>query len=149
MKGIMKNFALVFFVGFAAMAVALGYGSIAGEILIQNAAIVALRAFGAGAMITGMAMWIVLLRDEAGKPGLNPLLAFLLLVSMLLLLTNLFIPGNSYAFLLTWIGIGLAATALLLGLLSMLISPAYPQPPTARWPEESKQGTSHHGPNVH
>ncbi len=149
MRGFFKNFALVFFVGFFAMATALGFGSIGGQILSSNPGLVALRFFGGGLMLAGFAMWIALLRDEAGQPALNPLFALLILASILVLLVNVFDPYAALSAALGWGGIGLAGAALLTGVLAMLIAPAYPQPPTARWPEGGEQDAAPHGAGPH
>ncbi|HEC21601.1 MAG TPA: hypothetical protein ENI95_01650 [Chloroflexi bacterium] len=130
-----KRFALVFLVGFLSFAVALALGSISGDILSGAPFLVALRAFGVGYMAAGMVLWIALLRDEAGKPELNPLFGLLLAVGCLVLFVNLLLPGSSVRLFLAWGGLGLTLGALVIGFLAMLIAPAYPQPPTVRWPE--------------
>jgi hypothetical protein len=149
LKPFLQNFSIVFFVGFIAMAAALGYGSMGGETLSSNSGLTALRTLGAGLMIAGMVMWIALLRDEAGKPGLNPLFALLLLGGSLLLIINLMDSSSALSPKLAQGGIALDICALVLGLASMLVTPAFPQPPTTRWPEGGEQDSTHHGADTH
>jgi hypothetical protein len=143
------NYPLVFFVGFFAFATALGIGSVSGQMLSSDPFLAALRSFGGGWMIAGFAMWIALLRDEAGQPWLSPLFALLLIAGMLILLFNVIDPYTALTIALGWGGLGANAAALLLGLVAMLISPAYPTKPTSRWPEGGEQEQPHTGASQH
>ena len=149
MRRFFGTFPLVFFVGFFALATALGMGSVSGQILSSDPFLSALRSFGGGLMIGGFAMWIALLRDEAGQPGLSPLFALLLVAGMLLLAFNVIYPYNALTVALGWGGQAASAVALVLGLLAMMISPAYPTKPTSHWPEGGEQETSHSGTAQH
>lgn len=149
MRRFFRNFPLVFFVGFFALATALGIGSVSGHLLSSDPFLSALRSFGGGLMIAGFAMWIALLRDEAGQPGLSPLFALLLVAGMLVLLVNAIYPYTALGAALGWGGLGANGVALLLGLLSMAISPAYPTMPTSHWPEGGEQEPSHSGTGQH
>jgi hypothetical protein len=139
----------MFFVGFFIVSVALAIGSINGQILSTEPSMSALRSLGTGMMIAGLAMWIALLRDEAGQSGLNPLFALFVISGLAILLFNAISPNTSLRTSLEWGGMGSTAVALVLGLLANLISPAYPSAPTARWPEggepeQTGSEASHH-----
>jgi len=144
LKAWSQRYALFVFFGFLALAVALGYGSMADGLMSPNPLLVALRLFGVGLMASGLALWIALLRDEAGKPGLNPLLGMMALGGVVLLLIRLLVPGSGWSELLSWGGLGMAIGSLIIGAVSMIVSPAYPRPLTARWPEGGETPESQH-----
>ncbi len=139
-----KQFASIFFIGFIALAAAISLGGMAGNTFADNPYLMALRYLGAGFMACGMVLWIVARRTEAGRPGLNALLGMLVVGSLLaLLLGQIFAPGLAY--LAGPIGLGFALSALAVGVLSMIIAPAYPRPLTASWPEG---GLAHPDPHI-
>src|SRR5574341_2664560 len=109
-----RQFASVFFIGFLALALALAFGSISGHFLDLHPSLVALRYFGLGWMAAGMALWIALRRHEAGKPGVNLLLLFLVGASMTVSVVGLLLPFAAFGPILTWglIGFALSAAAL-------------------------------------
>ena len=91
MRGVAKQFAMVFFVGFIALAVALAYSNVtAGVLLDGQPFLVALRSFGLGVMAAGMVLWIALRRDEGGKPEINLLLGLMVGSGCIVLLAALF-----------------------------------------------------------
>ncbi len=137
MRVFAKQFSIIFFVGFAALLVALGYGSLSGNIFSENTLLVALRYFGLGFMAAGMVLWISLRRDEAGKPGLNPLFTLLLIGGCLFLLLGVLFPESSVSRMSSLLGLGFMLSALLIGVLVMLLLPAYPHPVAVKWPEAS------------
>lgn len=149
MRGVAKQFAVVFFAGFIALTAALAYSSMtAGSLLDDQPFFVALRAFGLGWMATGMVLWIVLRRDEGGKPEINPLLGMMIGVGCASLLAALFFPFTPVAVYLVWGGLGLTGAALAMGVLAMLFNPAYPRPITVRWPEGVEGQANPHIPAV-
>lgn len=133
----------MFFVGFFVLVAALGFGSIGGQLLSTNPSLAALRTLGSGMMLAGLAMWIALLRDEAGQPGLSTMFALLVIAGLLVLLVNVIIPYSTFSAALGWGGVGATGAALVLGVLAMLISPAYPTRPTSHWPEGGDQDPTH------
>jgi hypothetical protein len=136
MRGVAKQFAVVFFAGFMALALALACSSIvSGELMDSRPFLVALRAFGLGWMATGMVLWIALRREEGGKPEINLPLYLLSGSGSLLLLLALVMPLSAIMLYLVWAGVGLTLAALLIGAASMIFAPAYPKPITVRWPE--------------
>lgn len=131
-----RHFALVFFTGAVALASAVAYSSIVtGALFFPHPFLIALSAFGLGTMAAGFTLWISLCRQLGGKPTLNTLFDFLIISALLLLLINLFAAGRPYSPLLMWAGLGLAGSALIIGLLAMVIGPAYPCAIATRWPE--------------
>jgi hypothetical protein len=66
---ISRLFAVVFFLGFIAMALALGYGALADELWLDQPLLSALRYLGMGLMAAGLAMWVIDRRYEAKKEG--------------------------------------------------------------------------------
>jgi hypothetical protein len=143
LKRFFQNYHLMFFVGFFVVSVALGIGSVVGQILSPEPLLSALRSLGAGMMIAGLAMWIALLRDEAGQSGLSPLFALFVIAGLAVLVFNVINPNTALRSTLEWGGIGAAVVALVLGVLAMLIAPAYPSAPTSRWPEGGEPEQTH------
>ncbi len=146
MKAWSKQFALVFFAGLIALAVALGYGSMSGSLLSPNPFLLALRFLGAGLMANGLTLWIILLREDAGKPGLDPFLGLMLLAGILVLVLRLLYPSSDWTQFFDWGGLGLAVGALIIAVIAMIVSPAYPKPMTGRWPEGGEPTESQHSP---
>lgn len=143
MRGVAKQFAAVFFVGFIALAAALAYGSMTtGALLGDQPFLAALRSFGLGWMAAGMVLWVALRRDEAGRAELNPPLGLMVGLGCAVLLATLFIPFSPIAAYLIWGGLGLTLGALLIGVLAMIFNPAYPTPITVRWPGEVEAQTN-------
>jgi hypothetical protein len=143
------NFALVFLVGFFVAAAAVGIGSVNGQIFSSDPLLKALRSLGEGLMIAAFAMWIALLRDQDGKAGLGPFFMLLIVAGMIVLLIGVIDPYTALASALGWGGLGAETAALVLGVVSMWISPAYPTPPTSHWPEGGEQDPSHSGSGTH
>lgn len=146
MKTWAKQFALVFFTGLIALAAALGYGAMIGDLLNSHPFLVALRFFGLSYMAGGLVLWIALRRDEAGKPGLNPFLGLLSGVGGILALVGMVFPFSDVSYLLGLGGLGLAASALLIGFLAMVFAPAYPRPIEKRWEVEAPASAESHQP---
>lgn len=147
-------FPLVFLAGFVAVLLAVGYSrSLEGVLLASEAFILALAAFGVGAMIAGAGMWLGLCRSYGGKPQLTPLLDLLLTGGTGLLLVNLFLYPTPFAPALLWAGLGLNGAALLIGLAAMTFNPAYPCHFEMVWPTDGRywfdpflqSGQPHHG----
>jgi hypothetical protein len=148
-RGWAKQFALVFFVGLIALAMALAYSSITtGSLLGNNPLLAALRAFGVGFMANGLVLWIALRREEGGKPELNPLLGLLILIGSILLALGVLFPASFLSAPLSLSGLGMSLAALAIGTLAMLIAPAYPRPVTTRWPEGGEEHPNPHIPAV-
>lgn len=146
MNAYRRHFALVFFSGAIALAGAIAYSSITtGLLFFPHSFLIALGAFGLGNMAAGFTLWISLCRQLGGKPTLNTLFDFLIVSGSLLLFINLFVAGRPYSPMLTWAGLGLVGSALVIGLLAMLIDPAYPCAIATRWPEG---GEKHPNPYV-
>jgi hypothetical protein len=134
-KACAKQFALIFFLGFIALAAALGYGSATGHLLSGHPFVAALRFFGLGFMAAGLVLWIALRRDQAGRPGLNTFLGLMIGVGSLLLLVGLLFPLSDLSVLLGPSGLAFNLAALLVGFLAVLFAPAYPRPVVKRWEE--------------
>ncbi len=144
MRAIARLFAVVFFLGFIAMAAALAYGAMAGQLWYDHPFLSALRYFGIGLMAAGMTLWIVERRAEAGREGLNPLLWLLIVGAVIALVIPLIFANalGTSADLIGVIGVAFAAAALVIGLIAQLLSPAYPKGLTTRWPEGGEAGSS-------
>lgn len=139
MTKLARQFAWIFFVGFATFAVAIGFGQLSGNVFSDNPALFALRYLGGGMMAAGIALWISARRDEAGKPALSTLIGMLVLLSLVLLVgAAIFTKAAQYA---SPMGLGFAVSAMVVGILAMLVSPAFPQPLTATWPGPAAPGT--------
>ncbi len=148
MRQLAKQFAAVFFLGFIALAFALGYGAISGTILSDQPFPAALRALGVGLMAAGMTLWVAIRRDEAGKPELNPLLYFTAASGALLLIAALLFYNQSFMPLLAQAGVIVTLVGLAIALLVMIIAPAFPRPVTVTWPEGGEPQPAmheHHG----
>ncbi len=132
-----KQFALVFLVGFIGLALALGYSLMGtGALLGENPFLIVLRNAGLSFMAAGMALWVFTRREAAGKKGLAPLFTLLTLGGCLLsLLSVIFPPSGSLSTTPSVGGLGLNLAAMVLGILAMIIDPAYPKPLTVSWPE--------------
>jgi len=143
-RTVAKQFASVFFIGFMALAMALGYGGMSGDLLNSHPFLTALRYFGLGLMAVGMTLWIVSRRDEAGKPGLNALLGMLSLGGTALLVLAL-VFSDSLGRMGGIAGLGFTVAALAIGTLAMILAPAYPRPLTVSWPEG---GEKHPDPHI-
>jgi predicted flap endonuclease-1-like 5' DNA nuclease len=95
-------------------------------------------------MAGGLVLWIALRRNEAGKPGLNPFLGLLSGVGGILALVGVVFPFSDISYLLGLGGLGLAASALLIGFLAMAFAPAYPRPVERRWESDAPAPTEPH-----
>ncbi len=150
MTKLAKQFAWIFFLGFAIFAVAIGFGQMSGDVFSNNPSLFSLRYLGAGLMAAGAALWISTRRSEAGKPGLTTLIGMLVtLAIVLLVVAAIFTNAASYF---SPAGLGFAASAMVVGILAMLVSPAFPQPLTASWPGPAAPGTlpeTHSNHSVH
>jgi hypothetical protein len=142
-KAVSKQYAGVFFLGFLGMTAALLFGGMSGHVLNSSPVLVALRYLSGGLMIAGFTMWIVYLRQEAGKPGPNALLVLLVVFGIAALLVNLIYPVSGIAEALQLGGLAAILVALAIGAGSMLVAPAYPTLPTMRWPEGGEQPAPH------
>ncbi len=141
-----RHFALVFFTGAIALVSAVAYSSIVtGVLFFPHPFLIALGAFGLGTMAAGFTLWISLCRQLGGEPSLNTLFDFLIASGLILLLVNLFAAGRPYSPILMWAGLGLTGSALIIGLLAMVIAPVYPCAIATRWPEG---GEKHPNPYV-
>lgn len=146
MKRISRLFAVVFLIGFVAMALALGYGALAGQLWIDQPFISALRYFGMGLMASGLAMWVIDRRYEANKEGLNPLL-WLLVAGAVLVLVLILIFANPLGESLDQIGpigLGFALAALVIAVVAQIVNPALPRGLTTRWPGGTAAGEASH-----
>jgi hypothetical protein len=143
-RTVSKQFASVFFAGFIALAVALGFGGMSGNLLSDHPFLVALRYLGLGLMAAGMTLWILTRRDEAGKPALNALFGMLLIVGAAFLVIGLIYPDTAGE-IISPAGLGFMVGALAIGVLSMILAPAYPKPLTVIWPEG---GEKHPDPHI-
>jgi vacuolar-type H+-ATPase subunit I/STV1 len=143
---ISRLFAVVFFVGFIAMALALGYGALAENLWLDHPFAAALRYFGLGLMAAGLAMWVIDRRYEANKEGLNPLL-WLLLAGAILALVPALVFANSLGgtvHQIGLIGLGFAVASLLIAVIAQIVSPALPRGLTTRWPGETASSEPSH-----
>lgn len=136
-----RNFAVAILTGFVVLALAFGLGSMTGEILSSEPALVALRFLGGGLILAGMTMWIMYVRSEAGSESINPLLAFTMIGGPLMLVLNILNPSNNLNAILSWGGLGINLVGLAIGLLSMLIAPTNLQSQATTLPES--HGTEH------
>ncbi|MBN1313056.1 MAG: hypothetical protein JXB30_16710 [Anaerolineae bacterium] len=147
MRGVAQQFAVVFFVGLIALAAALAYGSMTdGVFLSEQSFLVALRTFGLGWMAAGMVLWIILRREEGGRPEISLPLGLMVVLGCVLLVLAVFLPFVAAANYLMWVGLVLNLAALAVGVLAMLFTPAYPKPVTIRWPEGGEDHTDIHVP---
>lgn len=139
MRAWARQFAVFFYIGFIALLAALANSLVTDGILFAaHSFVAALRAFGVGFIAAGMALWVALRRDEAGKGGLNPLFGFLISVGAVLLIIGLLFPHSALGPPASLVGLGFMLAALAIGLLAMLIAPARPAPAAKRWPEEAQ-----------
>lgn len=146
MKPWTRHFALVFATGFVSFIFALGAGAASGQIWSATPMLVALRLFGVGVMAAGMTLWGALRREEAGRRGLNPLLGLLLGIGSLLLvigLSALAVSGEPVHLALV-IGVVINLVALIVGVLAMIIAPAYPHPIATTWPDGGDMSAVEH-----
>jgi len=146
MRGVAKQFAIVFFVGFFALAAALAYGMMTASLLSDKSFLVSLRSFGIGWMAAGMALWVILRREEGGRAEISLPLGLMVISGSVLLAFVAFVPLGAIAVYLIWVGLGLNLVALAIGVLAMLFAPAYPKPITVRWPEGGEEATAVHIP---
>src|SRR5688572_12674152 len=110
--------------------------------LSTNVNLIALRYLGLGMMAGGLALWIAKRRGECGKTGLNTLIGWLVVMSVVALIAGA-IWADALAILVGPIGVGAAVAALIIGFLAMVIMPAGPQPLVAQWPEGGEPTTDH------
>lgn len=148
MRALASQFAVVFFLGFIGLAVALGYGAMTGSLWTDQPFLSALRYAGLGFMLAGMALWIAARRDEAGKTGLTFLFGVFTVAALALSVIGLLFY-ESFGSMLILGGLGLAAGALVIGFGAQLIDPAYPRGLTARWPEGGEPEAVHHAEAEH
>lgn len=146
-----KQFALVFFVGFVGLALALGYSLIGtGALLSTNPFLITLRNAGLSFMAAGMALWVFTRREETGKKVLAPLFTLLTLGGCLLsVLSLIFPPAGGLGTVPSTGGLGLNTAAMVIGILAMIIDPAYPKPLTISWPEGGEPGPTEHAHKEH
>ena len=139
-----KRFGLVFFLGFLLFIAALGYGRLNGSMFSPNPLLVAMRFMGIDLMASGLALWITSLRAEAGKPGLNTLIGLMVVGGLILSFVHILLPSTSWTQFFGWSGAALTVMALMIGVLAMIVSPAYAKPLTTRWPEGGENMDSQH-----
>jgi hypothetical protein len=143
-----KQFAVVFFLGFIIFVAALGLGGMADAPLSANVNLVALRYLGLGMMAGGLALWIAKRRGEGGKAGLNTLIGWLVVLSIVALIAGA-LWADALAVLIGPIGVGAAVSALIIGFLAMIIMPAGPKPLVAQWPEGGEPAAAHEAADAH
>nr|MBN1229266.1 hypothetical protein [Anaerolineae bacterium] len=135
MKSLLKQYGVIFLIGFASLAVALSCSMIAESTLLsEQSFIVALRTFGLGAVAAAMALWAALRREEAGKPGLTTLFGFLVIAGLLLLVLALLFHSSGLSRPARLAGLAFTLSALVIGVLAMIFAPAYPRPVAKVWP---------------
>lgn len=141
-----KQFALVFFVGFVGLALALGYSLMGtGALISTNPFLIILRNAGLSFMAAGMALWVFTRREAAGKKVLAPLFTLLTLGGCLLsVLSVIFPPAGGLGTTPSVGGLGLNIAAMVIGVLAMIIDPAYPEPLTISWPEGGEPEPAKH-----
>lgn len=150
MKQLARQFGVIFFLGFFALSVSFGYSVIStGTILGGHPLLAALRALGLGIMAAGLVLWIVLLRSETGKTGLNTLFGFLIAAGLILLALGALFPMSGLSHPASLAGLGFTLGALVIGLIVTLVWPAYPTPVTKRWPEGGELHPAAHGRTEH
>jgi hypothetical protein len=148
-----KQFALIFFIGFIAFIVAMLFGGMAGDLFSKNAGLYSLRSLGLTFMAGGLAMWIANRRDEGGKPGISPLLVMLVLLGLGASVVGALMgyPTTTY---LQPPALAAAVSALVVGFIASLLSPAGAKPLTVSWPEGGPgdpyaSTTTHHAEDTH
>lgn len=153
MTALARQFALIFFIGFIAFVVAMGFGGMAGDLFSTNAALYSLRSLGITFMAGGLALWIAKRREEGGKPGISMLLVMLVLLALAASTTGALLgwPVTSY---LQPPALGAALSALVVGFAASLLSPAGAKPLTVSWPEGGAGDpyaatTTHHADESH
>lgn len=135
MKTLAKQYGVVFLVGLVALSAALATSMITAGTLLSSAPFIsALRMFGIGLIAAGMALWITLRREEAGKGGLTTLFGFLVIAGVVLLILGLVFFSSGLSQPANLAGLGFTLAALAVGVLSMIFAPAYPRPLAKRWP---------------
>jgi len=136
MRGFLRAFGVIFYIGFFALVAALAYSLMTfGVLFAEHSMLAALRAFGGAYMAAGFTMWVMLRRAEAGKPGINPLLGFLALAGAVLTLIALVFANWPFAGVLQLAGFGAGVAGLLIALIVTLFDPAFPKPVAKSWPE--------------
>jgi hypothetical protein len=130
-----KRYNLVFFIGFLVFTAAIAYVRLTNVLLSANALLVAVRFLGLGLMFSGLALWIALLRADAGKTGVNTIIGLMVVAGLALLAVFVLLPSTLWTQLFGWGGAALTISALIIGVVAMIVSPAYPRPLTTRWPE--------------
>lgn len=149
MKQLSSKYALVFFLGFILLVIAFAYGRLQGGFFSGNAFLVALRYLGVGLILSGLTLWIAWIRSEAGKPGLEPLFGLLVAPGVCVLAANVLLNTGESFMLFALGGLGLVGTALLVGIVAMIISPARSSPLTTSWPEGGETVSSEHPSGQH
>jgi hypothetical protein len=146
-----KQFALVFFVGFVGLALALGYSLMGtGALLSTDPFLITLRNAGLSFMAAGMALWVFTRREETGKKVLAPLFTLLTVGGCLLsILSLIFPPSGSLGTTPSVGGLVLNIAAMVIGVLAMIIDPAYPEPLTISWPEGGELESTNHAHGDH
>lgn len=136
MKTWANQYQVVFFVGFSALVVSLGYGILADAIFSTQPFPFALRWLGVGYMFGGLVLWAMAERYKAERPDINPLLGVMVAAGCITLVVGLFLLQNPFALgPVVWAGIAVNALAVLIALVMMVVNPAYETPPTRVWPE--------------
>ncbi|MGF1507770.1 MAG: hypothetical protein GYB64_15810 [Chloroflexi bacterium] len=138
MRTWVKQHSTLFFIGFTAFVIALAYGALTTGIFSTQRFVFTLRGIGLGFMAGGLALWAADERYKGGKPGLNPLLGAMVAVASLTLIVTFIIFNTLTAAalnILLWSAVAVNGLAMLIGLIVMIVNPAYEQMPTAMWPE--------------
>lgn len=136
MRDFLRAFGVIFYIGFFALVAALAYSLMTfGVLFAEHEVLAALRAFGGAYIAAGLAMWVMLRREEAGKGGINPLLGFLILAGAAFTLIAVAFFSRPFSDLLQLAGFGAAAGGLLIALIVTVFDPAFPKPVSKSWPE--------------
>ncbi|NLH07570.1 MAG: hypothetical protein GX484_08215 [Chloroflexi bacterium] len=136
MRGFLRAFGVIFYIGFFALVAALAYSLMTfGVLFAEHSMLAALRDFGGAYMAAGCTMWVMLRRAEAGKAGINPRLGFLALAGAILTLIAVAFPNRPFSDVLQLAGFGAGVAGLLIALIVTLFDPAFPKPVAKSWPE--------------
>ncbi len=144
-----KRYPLVFFTGVTALALGVGLGVITGAgPLWSHPLAQMLRYVGLGYMAAGFGLWIAHCRELAEKPALSPFFNMTITPGLALLALALIVSGTPAAIPLMWAGMGLIGGALIVGMVSMVVDPAYPAPLGVTWPQGGEECRKPYTPGV-
>lgn len=129
-----KQYAVIFFLGFSAFLIALGFGSLGGSFWSNNIFLVILRNSGIAFMLGGLVLWAMYNRLRAGKSEINPIFGFMVAIGCLSGVVALLFPTIAFSWLLGLVALGVNAGALIIVVFLMILSPAYPEPLAVAWP---------------